>query len=291
MTDSLLFLVGASCLVVIATIVFKRYQIVESPIKKENIEPLQQATKPASEQSSEIPPKRIARIPTLAPTPPLEESMSSRWKTPISSTVKDFPRLVKKISIYDSNGQLIEETQHLNTLKTEEAIYDVLVILASQLGDTTSKTNLETNYWSVVDNTIDTGATFGRFFQTLSEESKLVRLTKMINQGALFPAVIKLKQALMKLPYKDSSNAWNIDISFTDNGVLVTHKRTEMSFNTPDKFDFDWHFVIHMNKDLTSLISATLHIQEVRFDESVSEEKRNEVQQEMKHLCNTPCVK
>jgi len=122
------------------------------------------------------------------------------------------------------------------------------------------------------------------FKEIIGTKSKVAKVLKVIHQNIIFTAIFQLKSKVpMTTMTRDvrSREGWRITVCFTNNVVMVSHKRREQSLATAppeEAYWFGWELRMLFDAELTELESAFLKITDLQFGEKnfFKKERRNQ---------------
>eukprot|EP01104_Vermistella_antarctica_P004117 TRINITY_DN14630_c0_g1_i1.p1 TRINITY_DN14630_c0_g1~~TRINITY_DN14630_c0_g1_i1.p1 ORF type:complete len:369 (-),score=91.77 TRINITY_DN14630_c0_g1_i1:29-1135(-) len=129
----------------------------------------------------------------------------------------------------------------------------------------------------------------------VDDASGLALVLKACNQAVIAPAVMELKMGVgQNVPYKDVRGAWHIAINVMEDRITVTHQRQEQSIpwrqnlggkssggDNDDEpgvsFVFLWEVEMTFDRWANSLISSSVKVVDVNFEEGTAEHRQQQV--------------
>mmetsp|Transcript_16381 Transcript_16381/g.20956 ORF Transcript_16381/g.20956 Transcript_16381/m.20956 type:complete len:289 (-) Transcript_16381:119-985(-) len=219
----------------------------------------------------------------------LEEDMENTRARPIVKLPisVDLPRLARKTIIYDGDSLLFDGTdpanEHLGSNEAE------------------NRTKLIQGVWSSVAKLVDeerecigdlcdalrggdVAAQLGNFMgNNYTDDSRVIRILKVCNQSLLAPTVVRMKESIgIKYPYKDQRGQWIIVIRKEHENITVTHTKKEQSWESLSDFalqHFEYTWSLRIELDITgeNLLSVTVTIDDIQFEDTVPHETRNKI--------------
>jgi len=184
----------------------------------------------------------------------------------------DYPRLYRKISVYDEDDNVIWQDLDSSGRQGDEVelMLELLLTMSDMLGlDGEGTTELFRN--SIQGNhEISNG--LKEFYLALGPSHGLIGILKCVNQDIIVPAVTVMKYGFFnaKLNYFEIRGKWNITIKFCSDKIVVTNRRWERT--SPETHHFSWDLNITLNKDATKVTDTTLYVKDiVEMMEEISE--------------------
>mmetsp|Transcript_6199 Transcript_6199/g.18862 ORF Transcript_6199/g.18862 Transcript_6199/m.18862 type:complete len:700 (-) Transcript_6199:251-2350(-) len=205
---------------------------------------------------------------------------------------KDLPRLVRNIHV--NENEPVGDQVHI-------LLMSFLLMLANGFDEHKLATKIKRKFVkSIKSGNAETElqtSLLEYFEKEIGETSRTGRLLKACTQSMIAPAVTNLKQCLdIFLPYNSAPNGWKINVSITEESVVVDHIKKETaapsSQDTFGEFCFTWRITIVLDRAVHDIRSVNCELVNATIEE---EESTEEEQEELRailrgcvHYCSVP---
>ena len=203
-----------------------------------------------------------------------------------STVFKDLPRFAHSIKIIQNENILYNGNKYIQTIKgdykQEYCSKKVVTTLAHAFENTEVEKELESsfeNYFEYIK-TKETGdcASCSKNYLTdiiKNKDDIIFNVLKLIQQGFVMK-VSEMMKFGMKYNHKDT-NIWNHTIHISDDKIVVTQERKELS----EKYHYElvWSLKFEMDRK-----EQTLDIDEITFGNDCSEEMKQQILHDIEEL-------
>lgn len=258
----------------------------------------------------------------------MHQEIESLWGRPVSSlpTYIDLGRLCKRIDVYIENGSeeagssstaqaeedggvaaepLIDQSislefkQPVNT-RSESRAQDLAnairaVVLKLEPPEVVAKLPIVLDkFVADAGDNLDYRVYIQELFEALFEDmenSRSVKIFKLVNQAALFIAIMEMKSLVMatrttlkpeELMTKDvrTPDGWRIEINITPTEITVAHIRKDQCLGPPlcpDIWNVKWRFCVSFTRDMSQMTRSEVRILDMSFGPAIPTQLASEL--------------
>jgi len=209
--------------------------------------------------------------------------INASWSKPVDQTplAGDFPRLASRVVIQDYRSGKNEEYIPCENETPKELVAKIMNRVCEIVeNDKTICEKFCAYIESVKDSSVDLVHWTEDLLEFVGVESKTVAVCKTINQNIIMPVATQIKVIILSLTNgftKDvrTADGWRIIIRFSDDEVICTHIKKEVSMATgPNSFEFEWHLNITLNSEVDKVEKIQLTLTGLNCNEEMPKEQK-----------------